>query len=227
VTAPVLIERQDSITDDVRALIFELDGELAVAYPPEQLHGLTLRSLFEPHVRFFIARLDGAAVGCGAIAFFDGFAEVKRMYVRKSARGAGVAQALLDHIEAVAREAGVELLRLETGVRQPAAIRLYESFASTRARRSRRTPRWRRRRSSTACSTRSGWARLRAQVPAGAEAGTPSADYSGGIKRIVERSRVGRHRRRARRRCRRPAVTPRWATVTPWRPSCAGRRATA
>ena len=126
-TTPVLIEPQDSITDDVRALIFELDGELAVAYPPEQLHGLTLRSLFEPHVWFFIARLDGAAVGCGAIAFFDGFAEVKRMYVRKSARGAGVAQVLLEHIEAVAREAGVGVLRLETGVRQPAAIRLYES----------------------------------------------------------------------------------------------------
>jgi putative acetyltransferase len=128
VTPPVLIERVDSITDDVRSLIFELDAELAVAYPPEQLHGLTLRSLFEPHVRFFIARMDGAAVGCGGVAFFDGFAEVKRMYVRKSARGAGVAQALLQHLESVTREAGIPLLRLETGVRQPAAIRLYESF---------------------------------------------------------------------------------------------------
>jgi putative acetyltransferase len=123
----VLIEQVHGITDDVRALIFELDSELAVAYPPEQMHGLTLRSLFEPHVRFYVARIGDTAVGCGGVAFFDGFAEVKRMYVRGAARGAGVAQALLAHVENVAREAGVPVLRLETGVRQPAAVRLYES----------------------------------------------------------------------------------------------------
>jgi putative acetyltransferase len=122
----ILIERVESITDDVRALIHELDTELAVAYPPEQMHGLTLRSLFEAHVQFFIARVDDAAIGCGGVAFFDGFAEVKRMFVRKGVRGEGVAQALLAHLEDVTRNAGVTLLRLETGVRQPAAIRLYE-----------------------------------------------------------------------------------------------------
>ncbi len=123
---PILIERVLAITDDVRALIYELDAGLAVAYPPEQLHGLTLNSLFEPHVQFFIARIDGAAVGCGGVAFFDGFAEVKRMYVREAVRGEGVAQELLAHIERVTLDAGTKLLRLETGVRQPAAIRLYE-----------------------------------------------------------------------------------------------------
>ena len=50
------------------------------------------------------------------------------MYVRKSKRGAGVAQALLAHLEGVARGAGGHL-RLETGVRQPAAMRLYETAA--------------------------------------------------------------------------------------------------
>jgi putative acetyltransferase len=127
-TPAILIERVDAITDDVRALIFELDNELAVAYPPEQLHGLTLRSLFESHVQFFIARMDDVPVGCGGIAFFDEFAEVKRMFVRKASRGEGVAQALLAHIESVAQLSGIRVLRLETGVRQPAAIRLYESF---------------------------------------------------------------------------------------------------
>jgi putative acetyltransferase len=34
---------------------------------------------------------------------------------------------LLAHLEAVARDAGIPILRLETGVRQPAAMRLYES----------------------------------------------------------------------------------------------------
>lgn len=121
------IQRVHEITDDVRALIYELDNELAVAYPPEQLRGLTLRSLFEPNVQFFIARVDGVPVGCGGIAFFADFAEVKRMFVRSSSRGMGVAQALLDHIQSVGHAAGARVLRLETGVRQPAAIRLYES----------------------------------------------------------------------------------------------------
>jgi putative acetyltransferase len=123
---PILIEQVHSANDEVRALIFELDSELAVAYPPEQMHGLTLRSLFEPHVQFFVARMRETAVGCGGVAFFDGFAEVKRMYVRQASRGDGVAQALLAHIEGVARTSGAPLLRLETGVRQPAALRLYE-----------------------------------------------------------------------------------------------------
>jgi putative acetyltransferase len=48
------------------------------------------------------------------------------MYVREAARGEGIAQHLLAHIEAVTRDAGISILRLETGVRQPAAIRLYE-----------------------------------------------------------------------------------------------------
>jgi putative acetyltransferase len=123
---PLHLERVHEVTDDVRALIYELDSGLAVAYRPEQLHGLTLRSLFEPHMQFFIARLGDAAVGCGGVALFEEFGEVKRMYVREAVRGEGVAQALLAHIEDVTRSAGLRTLRLETGVRQPAALRLYE-----------------------------------------------------------------------------------------------------
>jgi putative acetyltransferase len=54
------------------------------------------------------------------------------MYVRESARGRGVAQALLARIEESARENGRELLRLETGDKQGAAMRLYERAGFTR-----------------------------------------------------------------------------------------------
>jgi putative acetyltransferase len=121
----ITIELAPSATDEVRALIGELDRELAGEYSAEQRHGLTLEAIFQPHVRFFLARLNGAAVGCGGVALFAGFAEVKRMYVRDAARGRGVGQALLARIETEARQAGFTLLRLETGDRQPAAIRLY------------------------------------------------------------------------------------------------------
>jgi putative acetyltransferase len=122
----LLIERALAPTADVRRLLGELDAWLAARYRPEQRHGLDVDALFRSPVRFFLATLDGAPVGCGGVALFDAFAEVKRMYVREASRGRGVAQALLARIEAEARAAGHTCLRLETGVHQPAARRLYE-----------------------------------------------------------------------------------------------------
>src|SRR5580693_2369316 len=109
------IELVPSATEDVRALIDELEAVLAAEYLPEQRHGLALDALFQPHIRFFLARLHGAAVGCGGVALFDEFAEVKRMYVRDAARRRGVAGALLGRLEDEARSAGISWLRLETG----------------------------------------------------------------------------------------------------------------
>jgi putative acetyltransferase len=122
----IRIELALNATDEVRSLIAELEAVLAAEYPPEQRHGLALDAIFQPHVRFFLARRGGAAVGCGGVALFSDFAEVKRMYVRHSARGQGVADAILARIEQETREAGLSLLRLETGTRQIAAMRLYE-----------------------------------------------------------------------------------------------------
>ena len=121
----ITIKLVPDATCDVRALIGELDGILSAEYPPEQRHGLALDAIFKPDIRFFLARLNGLAVGCGGVAFFADFAEVKRMYVRDVARGRGVAQALLARIERETLEAGFALLRLETGVRQTAALRFY------------------------------------------------------------------------------------------------------
>ena len=99
----IAVELMLSATDDVRSLVAELDQTLSAEYPPEQRHGLALEAIFKPGVRFFLARLDGAAAGCGGVALFADFAEVKRMYVRDIARGRGVAQALLAHRERGAR----------------------------------------------------------------------------------------------------------------------------
>src|SRR3954451_11376066 len=115
-----------SPSDELRALIAELEETLAAEYPPEQRHGLSLDAIFQPHIRFFVARVDGFSAGCGGVALFDDFAEVKRMYVRKAVRGQGVAQAVLDRIEEATRAAGLSLLRLETGDKQFAALKMYE-----------------------------------------------------------------------------------------------------
>ncbi len=123
--SPIQIEPAPFATDEVRELIGELDATLSAEYPPEQRHGLALDAIFQPHIRFFVARLDGVAVGCGGVALFADFAEVKRMYVREAVRGRGVAPALLARIEQEARAAGLTTLRLETGDAQIAAMRLY------------------------------------------------------------------------------------------------------
>jgi putative acetyltransferase len=122
----ITVERVLGATDEARALIGELDQILSAEYTPEQRHGLALEAIFQPNIRFFLVRLNGLAVGCGGVALFADYGEVKRMYVRETARGRGVAQALLAQIEREAREAGFALLRLETGVRQTAALRFYQ-----------------------------------------------------------------------------------------------------
>jgi putative acetyltransferase len=81
---------------------------------------------------FFVARLDGEAVGCGGIAFDDGFAEIKRMYVRRPARGRGVARSILNRLEEAARARAVKRIALETGDAQHVAMRFYERAGFSR-----------------------------------------------------------------------------------------------
>lgn len=122
----ITLERTTHATDDARALIEELEADLSGDYEPHQRHGLSLDKIFQPHIAFFIARLDGKAVGCGGIAFEDGFAELKRMYVRPHARGKGVVQAVIAQLETEAKSRGVTRLLLETGDVLHAALRVYE-----------------------------------------------------------------------------------------------------
>jgi putative acetyltransferase len=124
--AEILVERVIAATDEVRALVGELDRELAAHYSEVQRHGLAVEAIFQPHVRFFVASRGGTAVGCGGVALFDGFAELKRMFVRAGVRGQGVADAILARLVREASEAGLAMLRLETGIYQPAAVKFYE-----------------------------------------------------------------------------------------------------
>ena len=113
-------------TAEVRQLLEELDQALSGPYSADQRHALSVDQLFQPNIRFLLARLDGAAVACGGVAFLDGYGELKRMYSRPAVRGRGVARALLRRLEAEARDFGISLLRIETGVYQQEALRFYE-----------------------------------------------------------------------------------------------------
>jgi GNAT superfamily N-acetyltransferase len=93
---------------------------------------------FAPPEGAFLLALEGPAeepVGIGGWRFRPDVtalgrstaAEVKRMYVVPAARGRGWARRLLAALEASARDAGADVMVLETGTAQPEAIALYES----------------------------------------------------------------------------------------------------
>jgi putative acetyltransferase len=113
---------------EMRALITELEAYLAGLYLPEQLHGWPYERLLRPDVKFFIAKNGARAVGCGGIALFDEFAEVKRMYTVQGARGQGVGRAVMARLEEEARAAGKDWLLLETGHEQDASMRFFEEY---------------------------------------------------------------------------------------------------
>lgn len=121
----IRVELALSATAEVRQLIEELDHELGQLYTLEQCHGLRLDAIFQPDIRFFVARHSETAIGCGGIALGTEFAEIKRMYVRRDWRGRGVADAILDRLITEAAGSGLKLVRLETGARSAAAIHFY------------------------------------------------------------------------------------------------------
>jgi putative acetyltransferase len=73
--------------------------------------------------------VSGTPIGCGAFRDLPAeppTVEVKRMYVRPDYRGRKIGQLVLRDLEARAQQRGAVRVRLETGDKQPEAIRLYE-----------------------------------------------------------------------------------------------------
>jgi ribosomal protein S18 acetylase RimI-like enzyme len=127
----IVAERPD--TPDAVGLIAELQEHLESFYPPESRHGFSVEKLIAQGVAFFVLREDGQPAGCGGILLVGReYGELKRMYVRPAFRGRDYGRLLIDHLAAHARRHGIDLLRLETGIHQRAAIRLYEGYGFRR-----------------------------------------------------------------------------------------------
>jgi putative acetyltransferase len=76
---------------------------------------------------FYVAYVDGDPSACGGMRAIDAeHGEIKRMYVKPERRGSGLAQAILLELEDDARVRGWTRVVLETGTKQPDAVRLYE-----------------------------------------------------------------------------------------------------
>lgn len=122
----VRIIRTDSSNPDFRTLVVLLDQDLRIRDGEEHSFYATYNTLDKiGHV--VVAYINNRAVGCGAIKPYSGqIVEIKRMFVLPDCRGQGIAGAVLAELERWAAELGFAEAILETGKKQPEAIRLYE-----------------------------------------------------------------------------------------------------
>jgi putative acetyltransferase len=125
---PPDIAREDPDQPEIRVLLSASDAYMAKLYPAESNHLLDVECLKSTQVTFLVARLDGQAVGCGALVrSTEEWAEIKRMFVLPDARGRNLGRLLLQSLTAIAAEHDIAVLRLETGIKQPEALALYRS----------------------------------------------------------------------------------------------------
>jgi putative acetyltransferase len=122
----IKIKRTNSDDTDFQDLVRELDKDLAIRDGDEHDYYAQFNKIGAiKHV--VVAYENNLPVGCGAIKAFDeNSMEVKRMFVPENQRSKGIASIVLKELELWASELGFEKCVLETGLKQPEAIRLYE-----------------------------------------------------------------------------------------------------
>jgi GNAT superfamily N-acetyltransferase len=113
---------------DAVALISELQQEYVTRYGSPDATPVDPAEFAPPDGLFLVGYRDGLPVASGGWRVFDvDAAELKRMYVRPTARGLGLARSMLAELERTAREAGRRRMMLESGMHQPEALALYRS----------------------------------------------------------------------------------------------------
>jgi GNAT superfamily N-acetyltransferase len=104
------------------ALMTAMTAELVVVH---NLPTETRPPPLAPDSHYLLARDGGRAIGCCAVEPVEpGLYELKRMFVAPDARGTTLPGALVAESERVARRHGG--VRIRTGLREPAVMRLYE-----------------------------------------------------------------------------------------------------
>ena len=112
----------------VRALEAELQQEYVERYGAVDETPIDPAQFAPPDGLFLVGFVGAEPVASGGLRRHDDdAAEIKRMYVVEDRRGVGYARRLLAELETRVAFAGYRRIVLETGLRQPEAIALYES----------------------------------------------------------------------------------------------------
>jgi ribosomal protein S18 acetylase RimI-like enzyme len=127
----------------IQALVAEVQAEYTVLYGGPDSTPLEDGVFDPPGGAFFLAYDGDVPVAMGGWRLrtdvrpwgLTPAAEVKRMYVAPAARRRGYARAVLAHLEQTARAAGAEVMVLETGAPQQAAIAMYVAAGYVRVER--------------------------------------------------------------------------------------------
>ena len=112
--------RQARFPEDTPALLaiwreFVASPSVSLDYQGNETEFADLPGKYAPPAgRVLVADGDGALAGCVAFRRVDSaICEMKRLYVRPSARGTGLGRRLVEHLLAEARDAGYDEMRLD------------------------------------------------------------------------------------------------------------------
>ena len=133
--AALRFERRALTHPDAVRLIDEVQAEYVALYGGPDSAPIDDTEFAGDAGRFYVGYLGDEPVAMGAWRRLarapsdqpEPCAEVKRMYVAAAYRRRGLARQVLALLERAAAAAGTRSLVLETGLRQPEAMRLYES----------------------------------------------------------------------------------------------------
>jgi putative acetyltransferase len=122
----ITLTRTNSDNHDFIALVKLLDAELAELDGDEHVFYAQLNKT-DKIKTVIVAYENDKPISCGAIREYSPtITEVKRMYTVPENRSKGIATRVLNELEKWASELSYQKCILETGLRQPDAIRLYE-----------------------------------------------------------------------------------------------------
>jgi GNAT superfamily N-acetyltransferase len=123
--------RTDSTNSDFQSLVALLDADLRIRDGEE--HAFYAQYNKTQDIRnVIVVYEEGKAVACGAFKYYeDSCVEIKRMFTLPDYRGKAIGLKLLTELENWAAELNYKQCVLETGVKQPEAIRLYTKAGYT------------------------------------------------------------------------------------------------